>query len=65
MLDSTGPWTLDKLRRLDEAQFQILWFATFRGPPAALLDRPEMERVFLEYQRSSPPAVAALTRQYR
>ena len=49
MRDSTGPWTIERLSCLDEAQFQILWFATFGGPPAAILDRQEMERIFLEY----------------
>jgi hypothetical protein len=49
MLDSTGPWTLEKLGCLDEAQFQILWFATFGGPAAAVLERSEMERVFLQH----------------
>jgi hypothetical protein len=49
MQESNKPWTLERLSCLDEAQFQILWFATFGGPPAAVLNRREMEQVFLEY----------------
>jgi hypothetical protein len=49
MQEAIASWTLERLGRLDEAEFRILWLATFGGPPAAVLDRREMEQVFLEY----------------
>lgn len=49
-------WTAERLRHLDDDEFTILWFATFGGPPAALLDRPGMERVFLDCYRSGTPS---------
>jgi hypothetical protein len=49
MQEPMSPWTAERLRSLDEAQFQILWFASFGGPPAAVLERSEMERIFLQH----------------
>ena len=55
MQEPSELWTLQRLKNLDKDEFQILWFATFGGPPAAVLDRPEMERIFLECYRNPPP----------
>jgi hypothetical protein len=49
MQEPKEPWTLERLGNLDDAQFQILGFATYGGLPAAVLDRREMERVSLDY----------------
>jgi hypothetical protein len=62
MQDALGTWTSERLGSLNDAELEILWFATFGGPPAAILERPEMERIFLESYRDRDVRAARLGR---
>ena len=47
MSKSARTWTRATLERLPDADFQIVWFATFGGPPAMMLPRPEMVSILV------------------